>query len=92
MLSDFQSELKKRLKNKKLLKQSVWSLAIQEMKNNFPNIEIQGYVKNQIVFVNISPNPAKTQIFLQKNSLITKINNKLAKLDKGQKIKDIRIV
>jgi hypothetical protein len=67
LMKDFSDLIKQRLSQKKLAKLSIGAFVIQLLRQEATaQEEIDGYVKNQIVFVSLSDRADKTSWYLRK--------------------------
>lgn len=91
-MQELKSQLKFSLAKKWINALCVGNFCIAIITNYFDNkFKISGNIKNWIFFLKTQPSYAKNIIFLQKNSVLEKINNSLKKLWYNIKIKDIII-
>jgi len=90
-MKDINSVLRKTLAKKHLWKQAIWVIAINSLKKIYPNSNIDGYVKFDILFIKTANTELKIKLYRQQKEIISQVNNNLQKIGYNQKISKIFI-
>lgn len=88
---DIQNQLLKNLWKKNMLSQWVGSYCLEIVKNFYETDEITGYVRHNKLFLH-RWNWDITKLFLEKQKILEKINEKLENLWTKIKITDIKLL
>lgn len=85
----FKDTLKQRLEDKNFGKQAVWVLVLRELKNFYPDIKFDAYVKFDTLFVQSADKWFQIELFKNKRTILNVLEEKLSKLWYTEKLREI---